>query len=193
MADEQHSDLPTGTDAPPEALRAVDALLGRAPRSEAPNAPFADLAELDELRTALEAEREAHRRTAADFANFRRRTTEERERDAGAAASDLLLRLLGVIDDLDRAFPEAPVEILNHPWYAGLTVIRRNLDALLEREGVTPVEALGRPFDPREHEAIARVDAPGVPADEVVAEHRRGYRLRSRLLRPALVSVAAGE
>ena len=140
-----------------------------------------------------EAEREAHRRTAADFANFRRRTTEERERDAGAAASDLLLRLLGVIDDLDRAFPEAPVEILNHPWYAGLTVIRRNLDALLEREGVTPIAALGRPFDPREHEAIARVSAPGVPADEVVAEHRRGYRLRNRLLRPALVSVAAGE
>jgi molecular chaperone GrpE len=193
MADEQHPDLPTGTDAPSEALRAVDALLGRAPHPEIPTTPFADLAELDGLRTALEAEREAHRRTAADFANFRRRTAEERERDAGAAASDLLFRLLGVIDDLDRAFPEAPVEILNHPWYAGLGVIRRNLDTLLEREGVTPVAALGRPFDPREHEAIARVDAPGVPADEVVAEHRRGYRLGGRLLRPALVSVAAGE
>ena len=107
MADEQHPDLPTGTDAPPEALRAVDALLDRAPHPETPAAPFADLAELDELRTALEAEREAHRRTAADFTNFRRRTTEERERDAGAAASDLLLRLLGVIDDLDRAIADS--------------------------------------------------------------------------------------
>ena len=68
--------------------------------------------------------------------------------------------------------------------------INRKLLALLESEGVTPFESIGKAFDPREHEAIAQVPGSGKPAGEVIAEHRKGWRIRDRILRPAVVSVA---
>ena len=77
-------------------------------------------------------------------------------------------------------------------WIEGIVLLDRKLRALLESEGVTPIEAVGRPFDPREHEAIASVPATGKPDGEVVAEIQRGYRVRDRVLRPAMVAVAGG-
>ena len=71
-------------------------------------------------------------------------------------------------------------------------MLDRKLRQLLESEGVTPIEAVGRPFDPREHEAVANVAASGRPDGEVVAEIQRGYRVRDRVLRPAMVAIADG-
>lgn len=149
--------------------------------------------ELDPLATALLERDEqiaAHQRTAADFANFRRRTAEEREREAGLASESLLSKALEVADDMDRALAAVPENLTAEPWVEGVAAINRKLLALLESEGVTPFESVGKEFDPREHEAIAQVPGSGKPAGEVIAEHRKGWRIRDRILRPAVVSVA---
>ncbi len=85
-----------------------------------------------------------------------------------------------------------PAELKGAGWIEGITLVDRKLRSLLESEGVTPIEAVGRPFDPREHEAIASIPGTGRPDGEVVAEVQRGYRVRDRVLRPAMVTVAAG-
>ncbi|HEX7495316.1 MAG TPA: nucleotide exchange factor GrpE [Candidatus Limnocylindrales bacterium] len=157
-------------------------------------------AELDHLRAELEAARAevaehkaSLQRTAADFANYRRRTAEDRERELGLAGESLLRKVLAVADDFDRALDAMPDELKAVSWIEGIVLLDRKLRALLESEGVTPIEAVGRPFDPREHEAIASVPATGRPDGEVVAEVQRGYRVRDRVLRPAMVAVAGGD
>ena len=138
----------------------------------------------DEYLTALQRER-------AEFQNFKRRTSEERIRELGLAGEDLIRKVLAVADDFDRAIEARPASVADDPWFEGIAAIDRKLRLLLESEGATPIDASpGRPFDPREHEAIANVPDTDRPEGEIVEEIRRGYRLRDRVIRPALVAVA---
>jgi molecular chaperone GrpE len=140
----------------------------------------------DEYLTALQRER-------ADFNNYRRRSELEREAMLGLAGEDLIRKVLALADDFDRAVEVRPESLAAEPWAEGIAAIDRKLRLLLESEGVSPIEALpGRPFDPAEHEAIANVPGSGQPEGAIVEEVRRGYRLRDRIIRPALVAVAAG-
>jgi len=158
------------------------------------------LAEIDALKTEAEAARlqadeylGALQRERAEFLNFKRRTAEERQRDLGLAAEDLIRKVLALADDFDRAIDTRPESIAADPWFEGVSAIDRKLRQLLESEGVTAIDATpGTPFDPRDHEAIANVPGTGRPEGEIVEQVRRGYRLRDRVLRPALVAVAAG-
>jgi molecular chaperone GrpE len=131
-------------------------------------------------------------RAQADYANLKRRTSEERVAMLGLANEVLLSKVVGLADDFDLAIEHVPGEARDTAWLEGIAAIDRKLRALLESEGVTPIEALGRPFDPAVHEAISHVPGSGRPEDEVVAELRRGYRIRDRVLRPALVAVSDG-
>ena len=152
---------------------------------------------------ALTAERDEARRTAdefllalqrerAEFQNFKRRTNEERLRELGLAGEDLIRKVLTVADDFDRAIEARPSSIADDPWFEGIAAIDRKLRGLLESEGVSSIDASpGRPFDPREHEAISNVPGTGRAEGEIVEEIRRGYRLRDRVIRPALVAVAS--
>ena len=134
----------------------------------------------------------ALQRERAEFLNFKRRTSEERDRDLGLAAEDLIRKVLNLADDFDRAIEARPASIADDPWFEGIAAIDRKLRVLLESEGVTAIDATpGTAFDPREHEAIANVPATGLAEGEIVEEVRRGYRLRDRVIRPALVAVAA--
>ena len=100
--------------------------------------------------------------------------------------------VLALADDFDRAIDARPQELAENGWAEGIAAIDRKLRSLLESEGVTEIDATpGRHFDPREHDAIANVPGTGRPEGEIVDEVRRGYRLRDRVLRPALVAVAA--
>jgi molecular chaperone GrpE len=163
-------------------------------------------AEIERLRAEiarLEGELAAARRQAdeylaglqrerAEFLNFKRRTAEEREAMLGLAAEALLSKVLALADDFDRAIETRPADLAGHPWVEGIVAIDRKLRALLESEGVRPIEAgPGTRFDPREHDAIMNVPAADRTEGEIVEEIRRGYRLRDRILRPALVAVAA--
>ncbi|MEO8571623.1 MAG: nucleotide exchange factor GrpE [Chloroflexota bacterium] len=148
-------------------------------------------AERDEARRTADEYLAALQRERAEFQNFRRRTTEERTRDAGLAGEDLIRKVLTVADDFDRAIEARPASVAGDPWFEGIAAIDRKLRVLLESEGVTTIDGSpGRPFDPREHEAIANVPAADRAEGEIVEEIRRGYRLRDRVIRPALVAVA---
>ncbi len=158
------------------------------------------VAEIERLTGELEAARSQAeeylgllQRERAEFANFKRRTSEERERELGLAGEDLIRKVLSIADDFDRAIDARPPELADQPWAEGIGAIDRKLRALLESEGVNIVDASpGRKFDPREHDAIANVPAANRRDGEIVEEVRRGYRLRDRVIRPALVAVAAG-
>ncbi|HYO44525.1 MAG TPA: nucleotide exchange factor GrpE [Candidatus Limnocylindrales bacterium] len=143
------------------------------------------IAKVDEYIGLLQRER-------AEFANFKRRTAEERQRDLGLAGVDLITKVLNLADDFDRAIETRPTSLDGDAWAEGIAAIDRKLRLLLESEGVTQVEASpGAPFDPRDHEAIVSVPGTGRAEGEIVEEVRRGYRLRDRVIRPALVAVAS--
>jgi molecular chaperone GrpE len=168
-------------DTSPEAMAAQLEALG--PEATASIAKV--VAERDEYLAALQRER-------AEFTNFRRRTAEERERDLGLAGQDLIRKVLALADDFDRAIETRPAGLEGDAWADGIAVIDRKLRQLLESEGVTAVEATpGTAFDPREHEAVVSVPGTGHPEGVIVEEIRRGYRIRDRVLRAALVAVAA--
>jgi molecular chaperone GrpE len=144
------------------------------------------LAEKDEYVLALQRER-------AEFTNFRTRTARERAEERGLAGVDLITKVLGLADDFDLAIDNRPAAFDGDAWADGIAAIDRKLRQLLESEGVTAVEAApGTAFDPREHEAITTVPGTGIAEGLIVGEIRRGYRLRDRVIRPALVAVAAG-
>ncbi|MBF8290806.1 MAG: grpE [Chloroflexi bacterium] len=145
----------------------------------------AAITDKDEFLAALQRER-------AEFTNFKRRTAEERQAMSGLAGEILLNKVLAVADDFDRAIEARPATTADDPWVEGIAAIDRKLRQLLESEGVSPISAEpGTPFDPREHEAVAGVPGTDHPDGAIVMEVRRGYRLRERVLRPALVAVAA--
>ena len=130
-------------------------------------------------------------RERAEFQNYRRRTSEERERDAGLAGDFLLTKVLSLADDFDRAIEARPEALLDDAWAEGVAAIDRKLRLLLESEGVRPIDvAPGAAFDPREHEALVNIPSETHPEGAVVAELQRGYRIRDRVLRPARVAVA---
>src|SRR5262245_59396164 len=140
--------------------------------------------EKDEYLAALQRER-------AEFQNFRRRTAEERAEMLGLAGEDLIRKVLALADDFDRAVETRPEALDGDPWVEGIAAIDRKLRLLLESEGVTEIEAAPRTtFHPRDHEAVANVAGTGRAEGAIVDELRRGYRLRDRVIRPALVDVA---
>jgi molecular chaperone GrpE len=154
------------------------------------------VAKLEELQQELEqarAQSDEHlrswQRAAADFANYRRRTDEEREALARFANATLIGRLLTVLDDFDRALEHVPDDA-HEGWVDGVRLVERKLRSVLESEGLTPIEAVGQPFDPNVHEAVVHEDTADHPDNQVIGELQRGYRLHDRVLRPALVRVA---
>lgn len=178
-----------------EALAAVSARTGDADQA-AGTAKDADAAGGDEATSEaavaeLQAEiadlRDRSIRTLADFENYRRRSERERDELKRYAQGDVLRDLLPVVDNLRRALAAGgTVDDLK----TGVELTLRQFTELLKQRGVAEVPALGAPFDPAVHEAVARVDDETVEAPTVIDELQRGYTLHGKLLRPALVRVA---
>ena len=129
-------------------------------------------------------------RSQADLANYKRRAAEEVVEARRSASTGLLLKMLSVVDDIERALAHVPEDAVAPGWLDGLRLVQRNLSNLLDSEGVTPIEAQGRPFEPWEHEAVLYEETPDSAEGTVVRVIREGYRLRDRVLRPAQVAVA---
>jgi molecular chaperone GrpE len=125
-------------------------------------------------------------RSVAEFANFRRRTDQERANMRETAARGLLEQIVPVLDDFERAIASMP-EDENSSWVQGIANIQRKLGSVLERAGVEQVESLWQPFDPAVHEAVA--SDPGTAGTHVIEVYQNGYRLGGQLLRPAMVKV----
>ncbi len=146
-------------------------------------------AELEQARARAEENLRNWQRTQADFINYRRRAEQERAEVVRYAEAQLILDLLPVLDDLDRAMATIPKELQDFTWLQGIALIDRKLRAILERHGLTPIEALGKEFDPLYHEAVMREDGEVGDQTVVVAELQKGYKLHDRVLRPTLVKV----
>jgi molecular chaperone GrpE len=129
-------------------------------------------------------------RTQADFANYRRRMSQEQVEGRSAAQSALLSQILPVLDDLERALEAAPPELATHPWAQGLFLVARRLTTLLNQLGVRQIGTPGESFDPRRHEAITTEARADVPEGTILRVSRPGYAQGERIIRPAQVSVA---
>ncbi len=130
-------------------------------------------------------------RATADYKNFKRRADTERGELIRSAGAGLLLKLLPVVDDFDRAIANIPPEVAETAWWGGTQLIAQKLRTLLESEGVKPIEVQGQDFDPNVHEAVLYEESEGQDG-KVVAELQRGYKLYERVLRPAMVKVGRG-
>lgn len=175
MTDNDHPTWPSASDndeaETPDEASAVD------PESEP-----------DEL-TRVTAERDDYldqlQRSRAEFLNFRRRNEQERAQLRQFVARDVLAQFLPVIDDFDRALVSVPDDERETGWMKGVAMIQTKLHGIAERLGVTTVDAIGKPFDPSVHEAVAT--EPGTSGSTVVEVYQNGYRIGDVLVRPAMV------
>jgi molecular chaperone GrpE len=160
----------------------------KAERAEEP-APRTAEGRVEELASQLEEANGRHLRLAADFENYKKRVRQEQLDTMKYAAATVAERLLPVVDDADRALSHAP-DGIDESWLKGVRLTFQKLEEVLGSVGVERIEALGAPFDPKQHEAVASEETSKHPEDTVVAELRAGYRMHDRVLRPALVKVA---
>jgi molecular chaperone GrpE len=128
-------------------------------------------------------------RKTAEFDNFRKRVERDRREMAEWAGADILTEVVSVMDDFERALA-APAPPEAKPYRAGVELIHKQLAEMLKKRGVTKIEALGADFDPHQHQAVAYEEVAGAREGEVVGVLAEGYKLRDRLLRPAMVKVA---
>jgi molecular chaperone GrpE len=129
-------------------------------------------------------------RTQADFINFKRRTEQERNETVRFANEMLMLTLLPVLDDLERALENVSEKLAGITWVDGIELIYRKLKATLEGHGLNEIKALGEPFDPNIHEAVIYGEG---EEGKVIDELQKGYKLHDRVIRPTMVKVGKKE
>jgi molecular chaperone GrpE len=176
--------MPTShaSDEPPAGARDFAGEAGEAP--EAPSEPTTESVEVVALRDELERARDRHRRALADLDNYRKRAEREGDRRVGEARQALLREWLEALDSVERALRLEPRD-------PGLTAVLEQMEAILARHGVRRLDALGTPFDPERHEAIAVQPAADVPDQTVIEVARSGFGLGDgTILRPAQVVVS---
>ena len=161
---------------------------GDASSDTRPRTPEANISEVEKLKSenALLLDRLA--RLQAEFENFRKRSVREQQEFREYALSDALKQLLPILDSLDRALKAEGVSV--EEFRSGVELIDRQFHDVLTRLGVEPIAAQGQLFDPSLHQAIQMVETTEVPDHHVLDELQRGYRLRDRVLRAAMVRVA---
>lgn len=146
--------------------------------------------EVQRLQTLADDYQQRSLRTQADFDNFRKRTQKEKEDFAKYASSKLITELLPIIDNFERAISAAGDIADNDSFAKGVGMIFRQLEGVLKAEGLEPMEAVGQPFNPEFHQAIMQVESDEHEEGIVVEEVQKGYKLKDRVLRPAMVKVS---
>ncbi len=175
---EQASAAAAGEPAPAEGAAEAEA-----------EAPAGD-SRYDELSKQAEEHQQRYLRAQADFDNFRRRTQKEKEELAQYASSKLLTQLLPVVDNFERALAAAAGSGDSDSLAKGVDMIFRQLQGVLEQEGLKAMEAVGSPFNPEFHQAIMQVESDEHEEGIVVEEIQKGYILKDKVLRPAMVKVS---
>jgi molecular chaperone GrpE len=158
-----------------------------APPASATDGPVDDLAA---EREKAETYYKNWQRSAADFANFKRRTEQERAESARLVSAALVINLLPVFDDLDRAVASVDANLAGLNWVQGVSAIHQKFGRLLESLGVKELEAAGKDFDPALHEAVGR--QPGEDG-KVLHVVQKGYQLQDKVIRPAMVIVGESQ
>jgi molecular chaperone GrpE len=153
--------------------------------------------DIESLEQALEAEKKkaeeylaSWQRAQADFINYKRRTEQERQDFNSFANAQLVLGILPVLDDMERALDAVPEKFAGDDWVEGIRLVDRKFKTILEGQGVKPILSLGMAFDPNYHEAMRQDKG---EEGMVIGELQKGYMLNDKLLRPARVVVGSGE
>lgn len=161
---------PSDNGAQPQAAE-IEALIKRVEEAEAKAAEYKD----------------GWLRSQAEFVNYKNRVARDNELTYFSMKSEILKKVLPVLDDLERALPN---RVAGDAWADGIELIVRKFQTALEKDGVIRIEAEGKPFDPNFHEAISHEPNPDVESGHVIAVVQNGYMLGERVIRPALVRVA---
>jgi molecular chaperone GrpE len=146
-------------------------------------------AKIEQLEADAKEASNRYLRLAADFDNYKKRVRQDQSEMVQHANADLIGKLLPVVDNFHRVIESAPAGV-DDAWLKGIQLSLQQLDELLASQGVSPIESIGKPFDPTLHEAIGHEESDEHAEDTVVSEVRKGYRLHDRVVRPALVRVA---
>lgn len=183
MSQEEHNDEPLSL--PPEAVA------GESTGAASAATP----SEIEQLRQQLQVKTEEasrhydlYLRERAEVENFKKRMLREKSEALRFANESLVRDLLPVVDNLERAVEHADDN--GQSVIEGVRLVLKSLLDILQRYGVTRVDAVGEQFNPARHEAMAQVESPDHAPNQVVSQHHSGYLLHDRLLRPALVTVA---
>jgi molecular chaperone GrpE len=164
---------------------------------ENPEAEAETLDEFEALKKQLEETQasaaeylDGWQRSQAEFSNYKKRLEREQLGTAQLMRGAIISRFLPVMDDLQRALENRPAEELGQSWVSGIELIYRKLQAILDVEGVTRIEAEGKMFDPNLHEAISNEPSEGHESGQIIAVVQQGYMLGERVIRHAMVRVA---
>ena len=149
-----------------------------------------DQIDLEEALREKDQFRRLAQRSQADLVNYRRRATAEIEEVRRRATADILLKVIGVVDDLQRALEMVPEDAVASGWLEGLNLVMRKMESVLETSGVQKIEALGRPFEPWQLEAVHYAETSEYEPGVVTEVFREGYMLNDMVLRAAQVVVA---
>ena len=180
MADEVKNTTPA------EEVEEATAPEAEKPKKKKEKASAALTAELKQAKEQLDAAQDAYKRMLAEYANYKRRTEQEKEQLGLFTKGELLKELLPVLDNFQRAL-EAPA---GEEYKAGMEMIIRQFEKTLADMGLAEIAAENAPFDPEMHNAVMREDADGIDTETVTQVFQKGYRLGDRVLRPAMVKVA---
>ena len=149
-------------------------------------------AELEDARSRAEKAEQALLYSQSDFQNYRRRKEEEFKSQQKFLSENLLKEMLPIVDSFERALQAAQQNQSFDKLIGGVEGTLKQMYTFLQKSGVTPIESLGKEFDPNFHEAIGHTEGGDHPANTVAEEVQRGYNIHDRVLRPALVKVAQG-
>jgi molecular chaperone GrpE len=164
-------------------------------QAKQPSTAAASDADSEDAMAGLQADLDRFRdlalRSQADFENYKKRAAREKEDAVKYANSSLLQRLVSILDNFELGLAASKTEGENSPIYSGMVLVQKQLNDLLEENGLQAIEAEGKKFDPNLHEAIAHEPSESAEGT-VIRQARRGYRFKDRLLRPARVVVSSG-
>ena len=142
--------------------------------------------ELENLKKELQDQKDAYQRMLAEYANYKRRTEQEKEQLGAFTRAEVIKKLLPALDNLERA-AAAPA---GEEYKTGVVMTIRQLNDILKEMGLEEIDAEGAPFNPEIHNAVMREDADGVEPDTVTEVYQKGYKMGDRVLRPSMVKVA---
>lgn len=134
---------------------------------------------------------EGWQRARAEFANARKRMDRDRTEARRNATIEVVGSLLPILDDFERALDTVPEEIAANSWFEGVALVHRKLRTILDNVNIERIDAVGEPFDPNFHEAVLQEESDEHESGIVIKELQTGYRLNDRVIRPAMVVVAA--
>ena len=149
--------------------------------------------ELEKKREQSQYHLEQWKRTAANLENYRKRVEKERAELHKSGQAALIAQLLPLLDDFERAFQALPFALGSFTWTEGLALIDRKLSLILQQQGLKEIDALGKPFDPGQHQALLEEETTTYPDGHVIAVLQKGYMLHDRVLRPAIVKIARNQ